>query len=98
AADAVHVVQGLVHEQADRRHKRRQMADYRARPIGIDEARAVRPEDEADRVRAGLDRVQRILEPRDTTDFHEHQCTNLHTFPALPLTSAADRSFSTTAV
>ena len=52
ARDAVHVVERLIHEHADRRDERRQRRDDRARAVRIDEARAVRPEDEPERAGA----------------------------------------------
>src|SRR3954469_12330300 len=78
AGDAGDVLARLVDEQADRAHKRRQRPRDRPRPERIDEAGAVRPEDESDRARPRIDGGDRILNARDAADLDEHQWTTLN--------------------
>src|SRR5262249_53535923 len=73
---AADVVARLVYEQPDRRDERRQPPRDGARAIRIDETRAARPEDEPERLRAGIDRRSRVFSPRDAADFYEHAATN----------------------
>src|SRR5262249_32141415 len=73
--NAVHVGGPLIDEQADRGDERRKLRTDRARTKRIDEPRALGPEHEADGVRTGLDRRQRVARARHAADLHEHQGT-----------------------
>ncbi len=61
----------LVDEHADRHHRRWQRRDDARAAVRGDGRGTVRPEDEPERRRALLHRVQRIHEPRDAADLQQ---------------------------